>query len=245
MTIATPDETNRRHTAPLAPPALACALLAAALLLPVSPSAAQDAMAQSETAAQSDTAAQDDTAQSEMAQPEGTAAENAMAEDPMAGEGESAQAAAPAPMPRDCHGAENGQFDFWVGDWNVYEWGKEDNGEEPAHNVVTKFYEGCTVREEYTTPGGYSGTSLNFYDRFDGHWHQTWIDSSGTPLYLVGGLEDGKMVLSDDPQDARPRSRITWAAQPDGSVRQTWELSRDQGATWEVVFDGRYVRAGG
>lgn len=240
MTIATPDETNRRrHTAPLALPALACALLAAALLLPAPPVAAEDATAQSEIEAQDD-----------MAQPAATAAEEPVAEGEMAGdemaeESEAAQAAAPAPMPHDCHGAENGQFDFWVGDWNVYEWGKEDSDKEPAHNVIRKLYEGCTVREEYTTPGGYSGTSLNFYDRFDGRWHQTWIDSSGTPLYLVGGLEDGKMVLGDDPQDARPRSRITWAAQPDGSVRQTWEMSRDHGATWDVVFDGHYVRRGG
>jgi len=26
-------------------------------------------------------------------------------------------------------------------------------------------------------------------------------------------------------------------------VRQLWELSNDAGATWTVLFDGRYVRA--
>ena len=97
------------------------------------------------------------------------------------------------------------------------------------------------MREEFTSLSGYAGTSLNFYDPFDERWHQTWIANDGQPLYLVGGIEDGKMVLGDDPQDGRPRSRITWTPQPDGTVRQTWEMSRDGGATWDVAFDGHYL----
>lgn len=149
--------------------------------------------------------------------------------------------AAPAPMPQGCQGEEWSQLDFWLGDWEVHEWGKEGT-KKPAHNAIHKIQDGCALREEYSSPAGYSGTSLSFYDRFDKRWHQVWIDTGGQPLYLVGGLEDGKMVLSDDPQDARPRSRITWTPQDDGSVRQTWEMSRDHGATWDVVFDGHYIR---
>ena len=37
--------------------------------------------------------------------------------------------------------------------------------------------------------------------------------------------------------------RITWTPAGDGSVRQLWELSNDAGATWTILFDGRYVRA--
>jgi hypothetical protein len=36
--------------------------------------------------------------------------------------------------------------------------------------------------------------------------------------------------------------RGTWTPQPDGTVRQLLEQSRDGGQTWYVWFDGKYVR---
>jgi len=95
-------------------------------------------------------------------------------------------------------------------------------------------------------PGGISGTSFNVYDSATGRWHQTWVDSAGTLLQLDGGIANGAMVLSGE----RPTSdgtgvathRITWTANPDGTVRQLWEASRD-GQTWTVLFDGLYARA--
>lgn len=178
----------------------------------------------------------------EVEQPAGE--QGSMAEDEMgvggAAEADAAEEAQPAaPEPYRCDGPEHDQFDFWLGEWEVHEWGGE-RSESPAINRITKSLDGCTVREEYEH-GRYAGASLNFYDRFDGRWHQTWIDNGGTPLYLVGGLEDGKMVLSDSPDDGRPWSRITWTPQDDGTVRQTWEVSRDGGETWSAQFDGHYV----
>ena len=38
--------------------------------------------------------------------------------------------------------------------------------------------------------------------------------------------------------------RGTWTPNPDGSVRQHFEISADDGATWTTWFDGKYVRAG-
>ncbi|MDT8322375.1 MAG: hypothetical protein RQ826_17815 [Xanthomonadales bacterium] len=29
----------------------------------------------------------------------------------------------------------------------------------------------------------------------------------------------------------------------DGSVRQLWEVSRDDGSNWSVLFDGHYLKA--
>jgi len=34
------------------------------------------------------------------------------------------------------------------------------------------------------------------------------------------------------------RNRITWTANPDGTVRQLWEVSKDQGESWQSAFDG-------
>jgi hypothetical protein len=56
-----------------------------------------------------------------------------------------------------------------------------------------------------------------------------------------GAFADGRMVLSSEPNKAGAFDRITWSAQPDGSVRQAWQQTTD-GRTWRTAFDGRYVR---
>jgi len=40
-------------------------------------------------------------------------------------------------------------------------------------------------------------------------------------------------------------NRTIWTPLPEGDVRQHWERSTDNGATWTTVFDGRYVRRAG
>ncbi len=137
-----------------------------------------------------------------------------------------------------CATPEFRQFDFWVGDWDV---------EAPAspgatsRNRISLINDGCTLREEYTTPAGYAGTSLNFYDAARKVWHQTWIDNQGGSLYLDGGRQGRAMVLATtgDPQNVQ---RITWTPLDDGRVRQHWESSADGGKTWSTAFDGYYSR---
>ena len=38
------------------------------------------------------------------------------------------------------------------------------------------------------------------------------------------------------------RNRITWTPNSDGTVRQLWEVSKDQGESWQTEFDGLYKR---
>jgi len=94
--------------------------------------------------------------------------------------------------------------------------------------------------ENWSGRGGFTGKSLNIYDRDDKRWHQTWVDSSGGLLMIAGGLVDKRMVLSSEAGGAW--QRITWTPNDDGSVRQFWEASADAGKTWTVQFDGKYVR---
>ncbi|MBT8048527.1 MAG: hypothetical protein HKN57_07780 [Xanthomonadales bacterium] len=143
-----------------------------------------------------------------------------------------------------CSSAGYRQFDFWIGDWNV------SSGEEPAGtNSIQSIHNGCALKENWqgAGEGGISGSSFNIYDRAKGRWHQTWVDGSGTLLQLDGGLVDGVMVLGG----ARPardgngmvQHRISWTPNPDGTVRQLWEASKDEGGSWTVLFDGLYTRA--
>jgi len=139
--------------------------------------------------------------------------------------------------------AEHRQFDFWLGSWNVY----NPKGELAGRSRIESVSEGCGISEHWDGAKGGRGVSYNAWDGASGHWRQFWVgNSSGDVLYLVGGLRDDSMVLEGarpNPADNKPqRQRITWTPHDDGSVRQLWETSDDEGVTWAVAFDGLYRR---
>ena len=128
-------------------------------------------------------------------------------------------------------------FDFWVGDWDVY----GPKGRQVGRNTVALLFDGAAIAEHWRGVGGVEGRSLNAYEASRDQWHQTWVDSSGDLLMLDGGLVDASMVLTGTVMtDEGPAvQRITWTPEDDG-VRQHWEASTDQGVSWQTVFDGRY-----
>ena len=139
-----------------------------------------------------------------------------------------------------CGASEYRQFDFWLGDWNVY----TPDGKLAGINRISSEYGGCVLHERYSGAGGYGGESLNTYDSGRRVWHQTWVDSAGTLLLIEGGLQGSSMVLEGQAVgvDGRIiRHRITWTPSDDGSVRQHWE-SMDGKDQWGTVFDGTYRR---
>lgn len=157
---------------------------------------------------------------------------HAQSEPSDAPEAPEAAAAEEAPAPAPCSGEAFHQFDFWIGDWDVY----GAPGRPPGRNTITALHDGCVIRESYEN-GRYTGMSMNYYDAEADKWHQLWIDNQGLILPLEGGWNGESMILAND------RSRITWTPNEDGSVRQLWEQTED-GETWQTVFDGKYVRRG-
>jgi hypothetical protein len=145
----------------------------------------------------------------------------------------------PRPAPPTCEAAEHRQFDFWIGDWSV-----TVSGKPAGTNRIELAQKGCVLIEHWTGAGGNTGTSLNFYDRRTRQWHQVWIDSGGNVLRLAGGLQGEAMVMSSAtvalPNGTSQTHRITWSKQPEGAVRQHWEVSPDNGKTWTTSFDGMY-----
>jgi hypothetical protein len=147
-----------------------------------------------------------------------------------------AVAQTPAPPPPPCQSGEHRQFDFWLGEWEVF----LPDGKKAGDSRIESISAGCAVLENWSGRGGFSGKSLNIYDRDDKRWHQTWVDSSGSRLELAGSYADKRMVLSSAP--GATVQRIAWSVNDDGSVRQLWESTADGGTTWTVQFDGKYVR---
>lgn len=152
-----------------------------------------------------------------------------------------APAAAPAPAPGDtCKRPRFREFDFWLGDWDVY----GPKGKKVGENRITLLNRGCTLAEHWTSASGGEGRSYNAFDGFTRRWYQFWSDDQGGALLLSGGMVDGKMVLEGvrpNLSDGKPQhQRITWTPHPDGSVQQRWESSDDGGKTWQLSFDGTY-----
>lgn len=157
---------------------------------------------------------------------------------------------APAgPVPA-CSSSLYAQFDFWVGDWEVYP-NLADPSKAPlvARSRIEKLYGGCAVRENWMPLKGGGGGSLNAPDPATARWHQYWLDSSGGRVEFDGGLgAPGTMVLTGfwrgvNGPGKDGLTRMTYSLRSDGSVRQHGEVSTDQGLTWSDSFDLIYRRA--
>ena len=141
-----------------------------------------------------------------------------------------------------CAEPESRQFDFWIGDWDVF----DPSGKQVGTNRIAPIYD-CVLHESWKATRVSEGQSFNRYDTERAVWHQTWVDNQGSLLLLEGGLKDGTMVLSDATTPRRKPgaavNEIRWSRNPDGSVRQHWQSSADGGKTWKTEYDGRYVRS--
>jgi len=141
-----------------------------------------------------------------------------------------------------CASADQRQFDFWLGDWDVFDTATRQKA---GRNLVTAVLDGCALQEHWTGVDGDTGTSLNTYFAGDRRWHQTWVDNHGGLLRLDGRFESGRMSLSGartTRNGQRVIDRIVWTLEPNGDVRQVWDSSGDHGTTWRNVFDGTYVK---
>ncbi|MBA3565160.1 MAG: tetratricopeptide repeat protein [Gammaproteobacteria bacterium] len=135
------------------------------------------------------------------------------------------------------------EFDFWIGEWDV----ADASGTPQGENSITKQESGCVLVEKWTSLGGSGGMSINFYDPGMQQWVQQWVSANGGFINIVGGVEDGSMVLVgtiNGPGQAAPRLpfRGTWTPLDDGRVRQFFEQSNDGGKTWAPWFEGFYAR---
>ena len=130
-----------------------------------------------------------------------------------------------------CAAPEFHQFDFWMGDWDVF---RVNGGAKSAHVVVDRILDGCVVREQYTGVDGEHGQSLSSYYAPEKRWQQTWVTNEGALLVIHGHWDGTQMVF--DGADATELVHATWKPVKEG-VRETAEVSTDHGKTWKPWFD--------
>lgn len=135
------------------------------------------------------------------------------------------------------------QFDFWVGEWAVYKTGTDTL---VGHNTVRRILGGCVIEENWAGSTGFEGKSLNTYNPRDSTWNQVWADQSGATYHFTGRREGDSMKLrgatiSRKGEPVQFTLDFHYAPQKD-TVRQVWQVSKDEGAHWQVIFDGEYRR---
>ena len=140
--------------------------------------------------------------------------------------------------------AESRQFDFWIGEWDVFV-----GGQQAGTNTIERMLGGCTLLENWTNAGGREGKSFNWVDRAsfrDARWRQLWVDDSGNTLDYYGGryIDDAMRFEGHTftPQGDSIPQKLTFHNVHADTVRQVFEQSNDGGATWVVTFDGLYIR---
>ncbi len=143
-----------------------------------------------------------------------------------------------------CETPEARALDFWVGRWTVVDAG---TGQKVGDSVIAREWAGCAIREQFVGADGFTGGSLNAFDRERGVWRQFGAGSTGAVRLFEGkATADGALTLTSETKgrDGAPLV-LRMVIRPDGAgVRQTSTLSRDGGATWRPRYEFRYIPAG-
>ncbi len=134
------------------------------------------------------------------------------------------------------------EFDFWVGSWDVH----VADGTLAGTNTIARDQRGCVLIENWTSARGGTGMSINYLDKTTDEWVQIWNAASGSQINIRGGLtEDGMKLVGTIHYVANNTTlpfRGLWTPLPDGRVRQFFEQSTDNGATWTPWFEGFYTK---
>jgi tetratricopeptide (TPR) repeat protein len=143
------------------------------------------------------------------------------------------------------HTAENRQFDFWVGEWNVV----TTQGEMPAGTSKIELILGdCVIQENWTSSGnvGYTGKSYNIYNAALKRWEQYWVDNAAGNIFFYGQLKDGVLDYwtgeIPQPDGTKLKRHLQFIPEGTNKVRQFSQGSTDGGKTWNVEYDFTYNR---
>ena len=133
------------------------------------------------------------------------------------------------------------QFDFWVGEWDVYGQG----GAKAGTSKIDLILGDCVVLENWTGGGGGEGKSFNKYSPEFKRWEQYWVDAQGSTTFFHGNLDGKNMVYyaeTPQPDGSILKRRLTFFNLGADKVRQFSQQSKDDGKSWQTEYDLIYIR---
>ena len=148
-----------------------------------------------------------------------------------------------------CSEAQQKQFNFWIGSWDLT-WPGNTAGQ-VAHgtNNISRILDGCVVQENFS--GGAAmplrGMSVSLFNSRSGKWQQTWVDNQGAYLDFVGEFKDGQMVLAREatkPDGSKVLQRMVYKNIQAREFDWNWQSSSDGGKTWKVIWPIHYQKKG-
>lgn len=145
--------------------------------------------------------------------------------------------------PCHCCTSNHQAFDFWIGDWTVYNPSEKIVGT----NKVVKMQNGCVIQENWEASNKTNtGTSYNYFNKNDSTWNQIWVSSTGNILNLKGNPnENGEMVLKSKlvkSSKGNYYNQIIWSKNEDGSVTQRWDILNENSEPISIAFEGIYKK---
>jgi len=140
-----------------------------------------------------------------------------------------------------CTSKEYRQFDFWIGNWDVY----DTLGNKIGENNILSLQNDCLIQENWQSKNE-TGTSYNFYDKTDQMWNQVWVDNTGFVIKLKGKYSNNKMVMRSEKVNGKSGkpyyNELNWLENKDGTILQTWFAVDKNGNKLRLIFKGIYKR---
>lgn len=97
------------------------------------------------------------------------------------------------------------QFDFWIGEWNVFDQANNQVGTSSVQLILKD----CVIFENWTGGMGSQGKSFNKYNPELKQWEQYWVDEGPARQFFTGHFADKAMHFVSDPftPDGKPLKR--------------------------------------
>jgi hypothetical protein len=147
------------------------------------------------------------------------------------------------PLPADiadCSDAAYHRLDFRIGEFDV----TTASGLAAGRSRVEALLGGCLLVEHWRGALAGAGQAHYYFERRTDRWRLFFVNDEGMTLDLAAPA--GRDVLVFEGLNTFGQlsglHRMTFAPMPQGDVRQFWELSVDEGHTWQTILDARYAR---
>lgn len=137
--------------------------------------------------------------------------------------------------------AEERQFDFWLGDWDL-SWGDNKTGTNHVHTIL----DGRVIMENFDGQPSMplKGISVSTYDANLRKWRQTWVDNQGSYIDLAGEYQGAQMLLTtEDLSVGKPQKlrMIFYNITPD-TFDWNWESFDESSNSWMLRWKIHYQR---
>jgi len=129
---------------------------------------------------------------------------------------------------------------FSIGSWSI----AAPNGVSEGTSTIRYDLDKCAVIEEWKAPHD-RGRNMDAYSADDRQWHRLFVDAQGR-VHIFSGTSQGRALTyrgtSIDAVGHVELNRLTIRSAGRDAMTQLWQKSRDNGASWKTVFEGRYTR---